>query len=251
MKESIFSLGSSRLLSGGGRTGHAHHDRTSAGGILARHAVERKPNLAFQEPETVCPLIQADAIHGMTGTSPFTPPDRARFSAERTGSPLDLDRRVDADRPRSGIGRGGAVGGTPAEARRDPNVPIRDPSRPLSGAAASGRFRLQRRDPPPRQVRLRRPAPDRPARSRRRIRCGPSAGQAPPGRDRVAGTAAAGSLIASQGAAADSRFWPNLPARRGVSCRSGGSPDRGSLSLKKPRAQKPAFRNGAGDPVVP
>ncbi|WP_143708516.1 hypothetical protein [Methylococcus capsulatus] len=65
-------------------------------------------------PEPVCLLSQADAMHGMMGTLPFTPPDRARFSAERTESPFDLARRVDADRPRSGIGRGGAVGGTPA-----------------------------------------------------------------------------------------------------------------------------------------
>ncbi|CAI8870513.1 protein of unknown function [Methylococcus capsulatus] len=100
----------------------------------------------------MCLLIQVDAIHGMTGTFPFTPPDRARFSAEGTGSPLDLNRRVDAERPRSGIGRSGTVGDTPAEAGRDPNVrsgerlrrdltpagAVSEPSRRSSGRRGGG-----------------------------------------------------------------------------------------------------------------
>ncbi|AAU91808.1 hypothetical protein MCA1988 [Methylococcus capsulatus str. Bath] len=46
-------------------------------------------------------LIQADAIHGMTATFPLPPHDRSPPPAERTESPLDLDRLADADRPRS------------------------------------------------------------------------------------------------------------------------------------------------------
>ncbi|CAI8815759.1 protein of unknown function [Methylococcus capsulatus] len=45
-----------------------------------------------------------------------------RLLVERTGSPLDPDHRLAADRPRSGIGGGRTVGGASAQARRDPNV---------------------------------------------------------------------------------------------------------------------------------